>query len=99
MLTPEELKFFTDNKDRILDLIRAVDKHEGIRAIIGPGNVAGHPEFIPDYTRSHEVMSRLSSYLYFQGGLGIANTGPLSDHNDLPDRFTLEHMTPIVGSC
>lgn len=95
MLTPDELKFFTDNKDKIYDLIRAVDQHEGIRATVGAGNVIGYPHLVPDYLRSHDLMSRLS---YDLVGKGLFSPiGPLDDHKDVPERFTF-HITTVM-SC
>ena len=97
MLTPEELKFFTENKDKITDLIRAVDHHEQIRAQIGPGNILGYPHLIPDYTRAHDIMSRLSLDLQMSIAPNYVNVGPLNAYDELPARFTF--TTTIVGSC
>ncbi|MEE8114374.1 MAG: hypothetical protein V3T23_08455 [Nitrososphaerales archaeon] len=93
MLTSDELEFFTKNKDRILDLIRAVDQHENIRAIIGPGQVLLYPHLAPDYERSHDLMSRLSAALREPG----VNVGPLNNHDDLPKRFGIS--STVVMSC
>ena len=95
MLTSDELKFFTDNKDKIYDLIRAVNQHEHIRDIVGPGNVIGHPHFVPDYLRSHDLMSRLSYDLNSRGQLGVV--GPLDDHQDVPKRIAFNILT--AHSC
>ena len=85
-LSPKELEFFIENKERIFDLIRAVDQHENIRAIVGAGNVIGHPHLVPDYLRSHDLMSRLSQYLVGKGLLGVV--GPLNSHEEIPERLT-----------
>ena len=95
MLTPDELQFFTDNKDKIYDLIRAVDQHEAIRATVGAGNVIGHPHLVPDYLRSHDLMSRLSYDLVGKRSLGFL--GPLDNHQDVPERFSFNIM--CATSC
>lgn len=97
MLNPSELKFFTDNKERIFDLIRAVDQHENIRSIIGPTSIEYHPQFIGDYVRAHEIMSRLSSHLYSYMDPHTINFGPQNDHIDIPDRIGLD--LSIKMSC
>lgn len=97
MLNPSELQFLTDNKEKIFDLIRAVDQHERIRAQIGPGNILGHPDLLPDYTRAHDIMSRLSQDLQARIDPHRPNIGPLDDHKDVPIRF---HFTTTVAvSC
>ena len=97
MLNPSELQFFTDNKDKIFDLIRAVDQHEQIRAMVGPGNILGHPHLVADYTRAHDVMSRLSYDLELRIDPHRLNVGPLDDHKDILPRLTFTQT--IVGSC
>ena len=97
MLNSDELEFFEENKDKIYDLIRAVDQHENIRAIVGPGNVMDHPHLVLDYFRAHDVMSRLSQYLHGEALLGLNSAGPLDDHKDAPQRFSFNPL--IRGSC
>lgn len=97
MLNPSELKFFTDNKERIFDLIRAVDQHENIRSIIGPTSIEYHPQFIPDYVRAHDIMSRLSYYLRSYMDPHTINLGPKHNHIDIPDRIGLD--LAIKMSC
>jgi hypothetical protein len=94
-MTENELKFFEENKDKIYDLIRAVDQHENIRAIVGAGNVIGHPHLVPDYMRSHDIMSRLSQYLLMRGLLGIV--GPIDNHQDITERLTFSSI--VAMSC
>lgn len=96
-MTPEELKFFTENKDKIFDLIRAVDQHEDIRMQVGPGNVIGYPHLVPDYLRAHDIMSRLSQFLRNEARMGVFNSGPLDDHKDILPRFGFNQMIPT--SC
>lgn len=97
MLNPSELQFFTDNKEKIMDLIRAVDQHEQIRAMVGPGNILGHPHLVADYTRAHDIMSRLSSYLQSRIDPYRINVGALDEHMDVLPRLTFTQT--IVGSC
>ena len=96
-MTENELKFFEENKERIFDLIRAVDKHENIRLTIGAIQIQYFPHLLPDYGRAHDVMSRLSQHLHGAALLGLNNVGPLDDHSDLPER--LQWTPTIIGSC
>jgi len=95
-LTNSEMEFFAQNKEKIYDLIRAVDQHEHIRAMIGAASIEHHPHLEPDYVRAHESMSRLSKNLGEQLFMGVA-LGPLNDYSDLPLHLGVSRT--IIGSC
>lgn len=97
MLSENELKFFEENKERIFDLIRAVDQHESIRLTIGAVAIHNFPHLLPDYGRAHDIMSRLSQHLHGAALLGLNNIGPLDNHSDLPGRS--QWVPTIIGSC
>ena len=92
MLTDLERKFFEENKERIFDLIRAVDQHEHIRSVVGAGLVSNHPHLLPDYERCHDIMSRLSYFLAVH-----PNLGPIDNHPDLPERPSWD--STVGASC